>query len=375
VINRRLQTLIPRVGRAPALAAAVAPFLLAFGASSVHAEPPDGEVLAAIVPQAGGSTPGDASTVVSATRGEKPSDFGGAATLETSIGIGTFAPAPHDNALVSTTLLASAFYRVSDEIRLTVAGSVTWFNVNDFYTALPDNEAMLSDISVGISHSSIYRHADSGFNLSGSFRLLLPTSPGSQFQNRWFTLMPGLSASIPVGDFSFSWGFGFGKFFAGSSVPTVDCSDFPNPEECIQGRQQNSALGFETERRGGEVWIPGQGMNSFFFSNSLTVSWAPVDRLTLALTFGIFNYFGLRSLPVDDNSSQYATAGRNHRDRLISSFAVSYQVLKQLSISTNLVTDSSQPFGARGDDFPVLFDFSRAPTNNTSISLAVTGTF
>jgi hypothetical protein len=373
VINRSVRLPIP----AALCACSAAVALAVFPAGSAHADPRDDDEdkrVAAIVPQAGGSTPGDTSTVLSAT-GEKPSDFGGSATAEVSVGIGTFAPEPHDNTLVSTTILASAFYRVTDQIRLSLAGSVTWFNVNDFYTALPNGEALLSDISVGISHGSIYRHADSGFNLSGAFRVLLPTSPGSQFQNRWFTLMPSLNASISAGDFSFSWGLGFGKFFGGSSVATVDCSDFPDPEECIQGRNANPSLGYETERRGGEVWLPGIGMNSFFFSNSLGVTWAPIDRLTLSLNLGIFTYFGLRSLPVDEFSSPHATAGRQQRDRLVSTFAVAYQLLDQLALSTSLSTDASQPFGARGDDFPVIFDFSRAAANITSINFAVTGNF
>lgn len=375
MINRSVRVSIPAALRAASFAAA----LVAFPVDMVHAEPgPAGDEdrqITAIVPQAGGSTPGDASTVVNATSGDKPSDFGGAVTGEVSVGIGTFAPEPHDNALVSTTILASGFYRLSDDMRLSIAGSVTWFNVNDFYTPLPDGEALLSDISVGVSHNSIYRHADSGFNVSGSFRVLLPTSPGSRFQNRWFTLMPSVNASLPVGDFSFSFSFGFGKFFGGTSVATVDCSDFPNPEECIQGRTANASLGYETERRGGEIWLPGTGMNSFFFSNSLGVSWAPFDRLTLSLNFGIFTYFGLRSLPEDEFSTAYATGGRQQRDRLVSSFAVSYQMFDRISLSSSLITDASQPFGARGDDFPVVFDFTRAAANITSLSFAVTGTF
>lgn len=331
--------------------------------------------LAAIVPQAGGATPGDASAVVSTTAGQKPADFGGAVTAETSVGIGTFAPAPHDNALVSTTVLGSVFYRLSDQMRLTVAGSVTWYNVNDFSTPLPDNEALLSDLSVGVSHSSIYRNAASGLNISGAFRVLLPTSPASQFQNRWFTLTPGVTASLPIGPLNLSWSFGFGKFFGATSTATVDCSDFDDPEECYHGRAGNAALGFETERRGGEVFVPGTGMNSFFFSNNLSVSANPLERLTVALNLGVFNYFGLRSLPVDELSSPNAQGGRAHRDRLISSLSASYQLIDSLSLSTNLVSDTSQPFGARGDSAPVVFDFTRASDNLTTLSLALTGTF
>jgi hypothetical protein len=377
-MNTSVPSAIPAAARLGLGALGLAGLLQA----SAHAAPPEPVAsqpaplqLAAIVPQAGGATPGDASTAVSAAAGQKPSDFGGAVTVETSVGIGTFAPSPHDNALVSTTVLGSVFYRLSDQMRLTLAGSVTWYNVNDFSTPLPDNEALLSDLALGISHSSIYRHAASGFNLSGAFRVLLPTSPASQYQNRWFTLTPGVTASLPVGPFNLSWSFGFGKFFAASSVPTVDCSDFPDPEQCLQGRGANPALGFETERRGGEVWVPGLGMNSFFFSNNLSLSTSPVDRLTIALNFGIFNYFGLRSLPVDELSSPYAQAGRAHRDRLISSLALSYQLLDSFALSTNLVSDTSQPFGARGDAAPVIFDFTRAPDNITTLSLALTGTF
>lgn len=356
------------------VAASLAVFLIVVGAHSANAKPPEGESVAAITPQAGGAPPADTSAATD-EEDQNRSNFAGSVTVQTDVGIGTFAPEPHSQSLVSTTFLASGSYRLTPELHLSAVGSLTWFNVNDFYTPLPDNEALLSDISFGISHSRLYHHVDSGFNLSASFRVLLPTSLASQFQNRLITLLPGVAASIPFGDFRLNYGFSFGKFFASSSVPTVDCSDFPNPEDCVQGRNQNSALGFETERRGGEVWLPGSGMNSFFVANNLSLSWSPTDRLSFGLSFGIFTYFGLRSLPVDEFSTKYAKAGRQQRDRLISSVSVSYQLFDSLSISSNLVTDASQPFGARGDSFPVIFDFSRAATNNTSISLALTGTF
>lgn len=328
--------------------------------------------VAAIVPQAAGATSGDA---VAGAPGAKPAAFSGSVTLDTSVGLGTFAPEPHDQALVATTLLASAGYRLDDQIRLTAGLSATWFNVNDYNTPLPDNEALLSDLSLGVSHGRIYRHEPSGLNLSGAFRMLLPTSPASRFQNRWFTIVPSLSATLPVGPVTLSYGVAFGKFFGATSTATVDCSDFEDPEQCYQGRNGNSALGYETERRGGEVFIPGAGMNSFYISNSLSASWTPVDRLSLSLSLGVFTYFGLRSLPEDEFSSQYAVGGRSQRDRLVSSLTASYQVLDRLSISTGLVTDASQPFGARGDSAPVVFDFTRAADNITSLSFGLTGSF
>jgi hypothetical protein len=380
-MNRSVPSAIPALRSATSGAAWTAVIPLAGAllggllASPASAAPPEAPMrVAAIVPQAGGATPGDTSAVA-ATAGERPSDFGGSVTAELSLGLGTFAPAPHQQALLSTTLLGSAFYRISDEMRLTLAGSVTSYNINDFNTPLPQGEALPSDLSVGVSHSRIYRHEGSGLNVSGAFRVLLPTSPGSRFQNRWFTLMPSLNTSLPIGPVSLSWSFGFGKFFGGTSTATVDCSDFEDPEQCYQGRGANTVLGYETERRGGEVFIPGVGMNSFFFSNTLAASWSPVARLSLSLSFGVFTYFGLRSLPEDEFSSQYAVGGRAQRDRLISSFIASYQVLDAWSFSAGLITDAGQPFGARGDSAPVVFDLTRAADNITSLSFGLTTSF
>ncbi len=328
--------------------------------------------VAAIVPQAAGATSGDA---VSATGTQAPSSLSGSLTLDTSVGLGTFAPAPHRQTLVSTTVLGNVGYRLTDTLRLSAGISATWFNVNDSSTPLPDNFVMLSDLSLGVSHGRIYRHEGSKFNLSGAFRLLLPTSPASQFQNRWFTIVPSLSASMPVGPVSLSWGVAFGKFFGSTSTATVDCSDFDDPEQCYQGRSGNATLGYETERRGGEVFVPGVGMNSFYVSNSLSASWSPTERLNFGLSLGVFSYFGLRSLPVDALSSVNAVGGRAHRDRLVSSLTVSYQLFDNLSLSSGLITDTSQPFGARGDSPPVVFDFTRPADNITSVSLGLTGTF
>lgn len=304
---------------------------------------------------------------------EKPSDFGGSLSVETSVGIGTFVPEPQDNAVVTTSFAPSAWYQLAKDLKLSASLSLTWYQVLDIDTSLPENEVLLSDISIGISHARIFNDPGTKFNLSGNLRVGLPTSLASQFQNRLFTLSTGLNASIPVGPVSFSYALGFGKYFNLTATPTLDCSDFSDEAECIEGRDANPNFGYESERRGPEVYIKGMGASSFYVQNALNIAWSIIDELSLSLGFTISSSFGVRSFPVDDISSEHATSGRSQRDRLVSSLGLDYTINRHVSVGASLVTDTSAPFGADGEDFPVLFDFTRASDNITSVNISVTG--
>lgn len=379
VINRPYALLIPirwaaSVAKSSALLRALAVTsvgLVAAPAAAAEGEPqPPTEVAAGPTGQPMVTTP---TGVAESTPTDSPSDFGGSLSLETSIGLGTFVSDPQNASLVVTSLSPSVFYRITPELRLTAGFGLTWYQILDVNTSLPENEILLSDVSIGLSHSRIYNDPDSGFNLSGGLRVGLPTSLASQFQNRLFTLSSSLSASIPVGPVSFSYSLGFAKYFNLTATPTLDCDDFEDSSECLEGRDANPNFGFESERRGAEVYLRGAGANSFAITNSLNISWAIIDELSLSLGFSISNAFGVRAFPQDDLSSENATAGRSQRDRLMSSLALGYTVNKHLSFGASLVTDTSEPFGASGDDFPVIFDFTRASDNITSINLSVTG--
>ena len=304
---------------------------------------------------------------------EKPADFGGSFSIETSVGIGTFVAEPQDNAVVTTSFAPSAWYQLAKDLKLTAGLSLTWYQVLDIDTPLAENDVLLSDISLGISHGRIFNDPGTKFNLSGSLRVGLPTSLASQFQNRLFTLSTGLNASIPVGPVSFSYSLGFGKYFNLTATPTLDCNDFSDSAECIEGRDSNPNFGFESERRGPEVYIKGSGASSFYLQNALNIAWSIIDELSLSLGFTISNSFGVRSFPTDDLSSDHATSGRSQRDRLVSSLGLDYTINRYVAVGASLVTDTSAPFGADGNDFPVLFDFARASDNITSVNISVTG--
>ena len=292
--------------------------------------------------------------------------------VETSVGFGTFVSGSQNQSAVSTSFSPSFSYEVADKLSLSAAFSLSWYQVLDFATPLEEHAVLMSDIIIGLAHGSIYKHEDSGFNLSGGLALGLPTSLASQFQNRLFSLKPSLTVSIPVGPVKFSYTFGFGKYFNTTATSTVNCDNFDHPDECRQGRKDNPDFGFESERRGPEVYLPGSGSSSFYFQNSLNIRWAIIEGLNLALGVGIYNNFGTRSLPADEFTGEGATAGRAQSDRLVSSLSLSYQVIKQLEVGASLVTATTHPFGDQGNSF-VFFDFSRAPDNITSLNFSVTG--
>ncbi len=374
VKNRLLDSRIPKRSWAPLIALiALAPL------SGRAADPrPEAGTPVAVAGDAPSSTmqPAPVTTVTTAptaTPETAPANYGGSLTLDTSVGIGTFVADPQTNPLVVTTIAPSGWYQLAKDLRLTAGLSLTWYQVLDVDTSLPENEALLSDISVGISHGRIWNDPTSKFNLSGALRVGLPTSLASQFQNRIFSLATSLTGSIPVGPVSFSYTFGFGKFFNSTATSTLDCEDFSDNDECIEGRDENPNFGFESERRGAEVYLRGSGANSYYFSNSLNVSWAIIDPLSLSLGLSVSTSFGVRSYPKDALSSEHATSGRAQRDRLSSSLSLDYSINKHLSVGLSFGTDTSQPFGADGNDFPVIFDLTRASDNITSVGVSVTG--
>mgnify|MGYP004360877497 CR=1 FL=1 len=67
-----------------------------------------------------------------------------------------------------------------------------------------------------------------------------------------------------------------------------------------------------------------------------------------------------------------AKTGRAQGDALTSSLSASYRAHKHLSLALSLTTSTGQPLGAQGDSL-VLFDFSRASDNITSVGISATG--
>ena len=294
-------------------------------------------------------------------------------TVGTSVGLGTFVSGPQQRAQVSTAITPTLRYKLSDKLSLSAAIGGAIYHLNDYSTSLYNGQFLFGDLYATLSHSSIYKHDASGFNLSAALRLYFPTSLASRFQNRITSVRPSFTGSIKAGPVTFSLTTMFMKYFNTSTSPSINCEGSFDPDLCIEGRGPGVGGGFESEIRGGEVFLPSAGISSFYVGNSLAASWSILDGLSLGASATVYNLFGYRSFDIGEFSSENAKPGRSQTDRLITSVSVSYQINKQLRGTLDFTTDTIRPFGADGNDLVVL-DVTRASDNISAIGLSFAGT-
>lgn len=315
----------------------------------------------------------DAREKLTKTLGKKKSPLSASLLWSTAMGLGSLVPGYQQQVDLSTALVPTLSYKISKKMSLAASIGATVYAINPYTTALPNGTVLLSDLHFTLGHSSIFKSKKQGFNLSTAFRVYFPTSLASRFQNRIMTMRPSFTGSFKLGKVSISFTTMFAKYFGTSSVPSIDCDGY-DAGYCREGRPAGPSAGggFESERQGGEVFLPGYGATSFYFGNSLAVSWKIMEGLTLAGSATVYNLFGIRSYDEDEFSSANAKEGRSQTDRLITSIGLSYRIIKQLSVGLSWTTDTVRPFGADGKDL-VIFDTERAPDNISSLSLSFTG--
>lgn len=291
--------------------------------------------------------------------------------LQSGVGLGTFAGGDQRQTQWATTIQPWIAYKVAEDLQLSTSIGGTFYHINDFGTSLEDGTFLLSDLYFDLTHGKLLDLKDLGLSVNAGIRLYLPTSLPSRFQNRIFSLRPSAGLRWKVGPVSISYRLMFMKYFSTSSTPSINCGEYG--ALCRDGRPAGPDVGgsFTSERQGGEVFIPSQGVNSFYVGNSLAISWQIVDGLSLTAQALIYNIFGLRSYDIDEFSSQHARAGRGQTDRLVTQISLDYQVLKQLAVGLSYGTDTTRPFGADGSRL-VILDPTHAPDNISSITLAVT---
>ena len=319
---------------------------------------------------------GGGTTTVTTSQGGAAQEAGTvSASLKwaSSMGIGAFVDGPQERTHVTSGITPVVGYRLSDEIVLSSAMSITWYQIPGYGSAQATNRLLLSDLDVGVSHTNIYKDEDLGLTLSGGLRAALPTSLAAQLQNRLFSLRPGLSLTWTGGPVSVSLNGQFLKYFMTSTHPSIDCEGFDDPSLCGEGRGPGPSGAFTSEKDGGELYLPGHGVNSFYVAYGGVASWALTDALSVRTHLTMIHVYGVVAYDRDEFTGEHAEAGRPQTDRLISSLYVAYGFSPKLSAEISMVTDTLRPLGATGKGAPVLFDVSRAPDNITSLGLSVTG--
>ncbi len=299
-----------------------------------------------------------------------PSKLSASVTAATTIGIGSFVEGPQKRELIVGSLSPRLSYKLADTVSVSGGIGVTWYALESASVGYEPNRVLLGSASISLSDGSIWSDKEAGLNLSGSFTVGAPTSLSDQLTNKLFTMTPAASLSWKLGDFSLTGSTSFSKIFNRTNQATLDCSGFDDPSQCRQGRLLSDSL--TAESVGGEVVLTGTGLTSFAVGYGLSAGYAPMDGLSIGLGLSMSHAWGVMSLPEDEQASVNAKTGRSQSDSLTSSLSVSYRALKQLSVGLSLATSTSRPLGAQGDDL-VIFDFTRASDNITSIGLSVTG--
>jgi hypothetical protein len=299
-----------------------------------------------------------------------PSNLSASVTAATSIGIGTFVEGPQKRELIVGSLSPRVAYKLGDAVSISGVLGVTWYALESAGVGFAPNRVLLGSASATLSDGSIWADKERGLTLSGSFTVVAPTSLSDQLTNKIFSMTPSFALSWKEGDFSLSGNTAFSKAFNRTNQATLDCSSFSDQDECLQGRLLSGSL--TSESVDGEVVLTGTGLTSFAVVYGLSAGYAAMDGLNINLGLSITHAWGVMSLPEDSLASVNAKTGRSQSDALTSSLSVSYQALKQLSVGLSLATSTARPLGAQGDDI-VIFDFTRASDNITSIGLSVTG--
>jgi hypothetical protein len=345
-----------------------------WGGSSARAEE-----VAAVNAVRPGTAP--TSTTVTTTTGEgeaapeEPSPFGFYFKLSQNIGLGSFVGGTKQQVSSTTDFWPTVSYRIVDNLTLAAAIVGSWYQKVDYGTAYENGKFIFSDLYFDLGHSKIYHNPDAAnFTLGANFRIYLPTSLSSQYQNRVLSARAMLNSSLKLGPVSVGYSLGFMKYFNRTTYPTLQCADFDDEGLCRDGNGQplivgpTAGGGISSERSGGEIFLPSAGVYSFYVLNALVVDWEIVEGLVLEGSATVYNLFGYRAFAEDGLSSPNARTGRSHIDRLITEVNLTYTPIKELQIGLGFTTDTTQPFGESGNDL-VVFNFSRAPTNNTNVWL------
>ena len=293
-----------------------------------------------------------------------------------SIGVGTFVSGDQRQALAVMVIDPTVTYPITDDgLSVQAWGRFLWYQTTDYETTYKNDKFIWADPYLRLSHSKIFHDDDLGLSIGAMLTIYGGASLASQMETRRFTLRPGVTLNWDLAPVTISYGLHFAKYFNESTRANLDCSDFEDGK-CPEGRGSGPGPygSFDSEGGGGAFTLPGRGVTSFYVLNTFKLSVEIVEGLTAALDVIVYNFFGYSNYDLDDRSSPNARAGRNQTDRLITGLSLDYQVVKQLSIGLGVTTDTVRPLGDDGKDL-VLFGFSRAPTNLTTLDINLVFSF
>lgn len=298
--------------------------------------------------------------------GEPQAPFAISATLESSVGQGSFVADENvRNAYVAWGLTVVPSYKPNKQLRLSILAQVAQ-ELTDSDGDTARQELRLSDVQLR-GRYAIATIPAVEINVAAEGRLYLPASQASQFE----TLVAGTQARVllsrELSDFEFGFVSAFRKNFHSYESPVLNIEDAPTPPPL------HVRAGGSEDLAGSAAAVGGNNVSYSFF-NELSVGYSPLRDLSFGISYGLSNAFAYASYESDALSSVYADPGRGHRDLAVGSISCSYKLDSRFSFSGG-VTTTAAPKTADNQSFRFPFyDFSSTAENLTLFFVDVTVT-
>jgi hypothetical protein len=195
-------------------------------------------------------------------------------------------------------------------------------------------------------------------------RVYMPTSEVSRYETLILGAMARWAFFRTFGPIVIAYGGSFRKNFHQYQSPVLDAGKDP---------MIYSRVGGAEDLRGSNTAIAGNNV-SYAIQNALSLSYVPLAKLAISLSYGMANAWTYKVYPEDDMTSPYADGGRGQRDTAFGGLDLWYRFDQRFSLSAGVFTSASP----KTDDnqsyrFP-FYDFTSTASNLTMFYLALTVT-
>jgi hypothetical protein len=321
---------------------------------------------------------------------EKTNNFHASATLNNSLGVGTFVsgygqvPSLISSLTVSPSFLLPKLGKLP-QMNLAAIASLNWRWLDSFASSNfnMNNRLSYSDVTFILSSSKILNFPDAGIFLDAAADLMVPISKPSRTLNRLVGFKVNTVVYYRKSDFYISWIPSFSSWIHSNAAMTGPCretgsgSALPpviNPQnidfELDQYLQELVISRIEERNSDGTCLVAGrQTIGSL--TNTMQVRWAP-GRHSISLSFGWhINY--LRSLSNNTAFKGEHASLQNFTQATLGQVSYAYRIPVDfdLVISGGIVSYQASYSKQGTFNFP-FFDFVTPGKNQTQFFLALT---
>lgn len=319
--------------------------------------------------------PASVALLTGSATGVSKARFGGLATFEQSLGVGSFVADRYArNTYYGMSLSLRPRYYFNSKMLLELRFDIQTELTNSYtpssstYNTTKKHQFLPSDTYLTFRYSNLLREPHTGISFSPYVRVGFPTSYESRFYDQYLSAAFALDTTDMVANnhLYLDYTFRFTKYFNKYTTATVHTNDkYPVAMARLRGN----------EEVGANLIATGSQNISFDILDSFMASWIINPKWTLTFVFGIINSFTYSSFPKDNLSANAAKSGRGQSDWTYGVIDLTYQPWRHYGFS--LGVSSYQPAKTADNKsfrFP-FFDFTSEANNYTNFYFDVFASF